>query len=101
MSKTELDTMHFIERATTDEWFFGLVMSSGDIIAIHSINDFRFDRNGRCWADVTYLDAEEVSGLKYNVDESTRKRIIKPAYGRVHGTVCLDNFCSFIELAYT
>lgn len=62
---TEILPLWYIGRMSQDTWGFGLLLSSGDILAIERINGVSDDRN---WMEVTLLEKsdgpEEVDGRR-------------------------------------
>lgn len=68
----------FAERMVTDVWAFGLLMTTGDIIAISNINQVTKDASGSLWLDVTLLNKEyiekEINGHKLFYAPTSRTR---------------------------
>jgi len=52
----------FTERMMSDSWCFGLLMVTGDVIAIQSINSIIKDASGNLWLNATLLDSQFCSG---------------------------------------
>jgi hypothetical protein len=46
----------FINRMATDTWYFGLLLVTGQVLAIDNIADVRQDANGNLWIDATMLE---------------------------------------------
>jgi hypothetical protein len=46
----------FTERMTTDSWYFGRVMSNGDVLAVRTITAIHEARDGSLWIDVRLQD---------------------------------------------
>jgi hypothetical protein len=51
----------FTERMMKDAWSFGLLMITGDVIAIEKINALIPDANGNIWLDATMLSEATVA----------------------------------------
>jgi hypothetical protein len=69
----------FSERMMSDVWSFGLLMITGDVIAIESINRITKDASGNLWLDATLLDSllgrEDINGHKLFLAPTSRTTI--------------------------
>ncbi|MDJ0726313.1 MAG: hypothetical protein QNJ38_14460 [Prochloraceae cyanobacterium] len=68
----------FTSRMLDDSWHFGLLMITGDIIAIQYINSIKQDANGNIWLDATLQDCqvdEEVQSHKVFVAPTSRTNV--------------------------
>lgn len=65
----DLDRMHgilptwFVGRMIDDEWSFGLLLVTGQMLAIAHIVDVRQAADGSIWLDVRMLDLDDVDSL--------------------------------------
>jgi hypothetical protein len=46
----------FVPRMCGDEWFFGLLVTGGFVLAISHLNDVRRGADGSIWLDVEMID---------------------------------------------
>lgn len=49
----------FTERMMDDVWYFGLVLTNGDVLGIRTIEKIRQDKNGTIWIDALMLAGED------------------------------------------
>lgn len=75
----ELLPAWFTERMMSDVWSFGLLMITGDVIAIESINSITKDASGNLWLDAILLDSllgvEDTNGHKLFLAPTSRTKI--------------------------
>lgn len=76
----ELLPAWFSERMMSDVWSFGLLMITGDIIAISSINNITKDASGNLWLDANFLldsplSMEDINGHKLLIAPTSRTTI--------------------------
>jgi hypothetical protein len=75
----ELLPAWFSERMMSDVWSFGLLMITGDVIAIASINSITKDASGNLWLDATLLDSlfgmDDINGHKLFLAPTSRTKI--------------------------
>lgn len=68
----------FSERMMTDSWSFGLLMITGDIIAIQYIFAISQDASGNLWLDAMLQDSDsdyEVNNRKAFVSPTSRNQV--------------------------
>lgn len=67
----------FTYRMLDDSWHFGLLMITGDIIAIQWIDSIKQDASGNLWLDATLQDNQfnEVQDHKVFVALTSRNRV--------------------------
>ncbi|MDJ0900590.1 MAG: hypothetical protein QNJ55_17445 [Xenococcus sp. MO_188.B8] len=69
----------FTVRMLCDTWVFGLLMITGDIIAIQCINSIKQDASGNIWLDATLQDnhnfAQDVQSHKVFIAPTSRTDI--------------------------
>lgn len=69
----------FTSRMLDDTWNFGLLMITGDIIAIQYINSIKQDANGNIWLDATLQDDhyfdEEIQSHKVFIAPTSRTNV--------------------------
>ena len=69
----------FTERMISDTWSFGLLMITGDIIAIECINSIIQDASGSLWLDAILLSSgfgeEDINGHKLFLAPTSRTQI--------------------------
>ena len=68
----------FTDRMLNDSWCFGLLMITGDIIAIHQINSIKQDANSNLWLDATLMDNslhDNIQGHKVFTSPTSRNHI--------------------------
>ena len=67
----------FMLRMCSDEWFFGLMLTSGNVLGISKINNLSLANDGTVWIDAEMLESttlsEDVSS-KFNVITSPTSR---------------------------
>ena len=59
LNESGLLPVWFTSRMMNDEWSFGLLMITGDIIALQSISGVVQDATGNLWIEATLTNAEE------------------------------------------
>ncbi|MCG9885637.1 MAG: hypothetical protein MH825_08690 [Cyanobacteria bacterium] len=85
----------FAERMVIDVWSFGLLMVTGDIIAISSINKITQDASGALWLDVTLLDQQ------YAEKEINGHKLFYAPTSRTESSVNVAHIVAAFELADT
>src|SRR5260370_22598359 len=70
----------FVPRMMSDEWQFGLLLTTGDILCISTINEVRQAADGAVWLDVEMLD-----GASYEPEES--RFLVAPISSRLTASV--------------
>lgn len=89
---SELIPGWMLERMMSDNWYFGLLMVTGDIICISEIHKVYESSNGNIWADV--ILSEEIP---YSLDG---KAFISPT-GRTMASINLSHVVAAFETADT
>lgn len=85
----------FTERMMSDSWSFGLLMITGDVIAIESIRKITQDANGNIWLDAQLLEHEPF------VDNVNGHRILISPTSRTGITINAAHVVAAFELADT
>ena len=92
----ELLPAWFIPRMMTDHWEFGLLTTTGDIIAISTILAVNASPNGEVWLDV---ELSEHRGIpQHNIDLS---KLITSPTERTSASIAAKHIVAAFELAYT
>jgi hypothetical protein len=84
----------FIRRMASDMWYFGLIMTSGDVIGIQCISSISED--GR-WIDATMIEGDFEPQGTLNI---SGKLILAPTK-RTSVSIQVQHIMGAIELAYT
>lgn len=82
----ELLPAWFTERMMSEEWLFGLLTVSGDIVAVRRINKITKDAAGQLWLDVKLAAYNEAKGV-YDADNPRSQRLIVAPTERTNATV--------------
>jgi hypothetical protein len=90
----------FTHRMTDDEWYFGLLLSTGAVMCISTIRAIKCDAAGALWLDVTLLtDTPDCCIAK---DHAIRKLPMMTApTTRTDATIRADAIVAAFELADT
>ena len=91
----------FVPRMMFDEWFFGLLLTNGDILAIETIRKVHQDAMGNLWIDVTAHEYESRCLWQGSNDRPWRKKIVGAPTERTFMSVNVSNIITAFELAYT
>ncbi|MDJ0689219.1 MAG: hypothetical protein QNJ41_11980 [Xenococcaceae cyanobacterium MO_188.B32] len=85
----------FTRRMLTDSWNFGLLLITGDILAIENIDSIEQDASGNLWLDATL---QEELGYKDNIFGHT---ILLAPTSRVSVSINSSHVVAAFELADT
>lgn len=85
-------------RMSYDCWSFGLLLTTGDVVAIDQLGEFRKDSSGRWWVDVTLKDKDFA---KDYFGSWQGKKIICAPTSRTKASIAVDQIVMGVELADT
>lgn len=86
----------FCERMMGDAWYFGLLTTHGEVIAINSISNIYQSKDGAIWLDVEMLTKDEVGPNMYK-----GLKIISAPTSRTMASINTNNIVAAFELADT
>ncbi len=84
----------FTARMLTDSWSFGLLLVTGDILAIENIESIQQDASGNLWLDATLKE-----DLGYINDELYGRTILLAPTSRVSASINSAHVVAAFELA--
>jgi hypothetical protein len=93
----ELLPAWFTERMMGEEWLFGLLTVTGDILAVRRINKITQDAAGRLWLDVRMAVYNEAKGV-YDEDDPKAGRLLLAPTARTDATINAAHVVAAFEM---
>ena len=87
----------FTSRMMNDQWSFGLLMITGDVIAVQSIASVKQDAGGNLWIDAILINSEE----QLLPDDINGHRIFAAPTSRKDVTINASHIVAAFELGDT